>query len=68
MPREEEDLIRLLAEQTYRYHLLVKTLREHKYLKAGEPESGWSDKEFQEFLKDFRGAYFPGSLPSHSGS
>lgn len=56
----KEDMIRAMAEQAYSMHLLVKTLRERGVLKEGEPIQSWKDAEFQEFLRDYAGNYFPG--------
>jgi hypothetical protein len=63
MANDKEDVIRVLAEQSYSFHLLVKQLRESGYLKLGEPMNAWSDAEFEHFLADFRGNYFPGVIP-----
>lgn len=60
MEIKKEDFIRVMAEQSYSFHLLVKTLRERGILQIGEPMNRWSQIEFDEFVRDFRGNYFPG--------
>lgn len=57
-----DDFIRVLAEQAYRYHLLVKALRVSGHLPPQEPDSLWNAGEFEKFLEDFQGNYFPASL------
>ncbi len=60
MPNENEDLIRVLAKQAYRHHLLVKALRAGGYLQPDQPDSLWDAEEFEGFLKIFSANYFPG--------
>ena len=59
MNQGKEDSVRVLAEQSYSFHLLVKILIERNILKPGEPMDRWNDAEFEKFLLDFRGNYFP---------
>ncbi len=60
MPSENKDLIRVLAKQAYRHHLLVKALRAGGYLGSDQPDSLWDAEEFEGFLKMFSANYFPG--------
>lgn len=62
MPNQREDFIRVLAQQSYSFHLLVKVMRERELLKPGEPMNLWNEQEFEKFLVDFRGNYFPSTL------
>ena len=59
----KEDMIRAIAEQAYSMHLLVKTLRERGVLGEGEPMKAWNNADFEKFLRDFSGNYFPGVAP-----
>ena len=59
MTMANEDVVRAFAEQAYSFNLLVKMLRERGVLQPGELLNRWTSPEFEEFLKDFRGNYFP---------
>ncbi len=51
---DKEDLIRGLAKQAYRQHLLIKALRAGGHLRPEEPDSLWNADEFKSFLQVFR--------------
>jgi hypothetical protein len=64
---EMQDVIRQLAEQAYKHHLLVKLLVQRGHLTRGEADAQWNDEEWKKFLRDFWGANFPGVVPPPDG-
>ena len=61
--KETQDIIRALAEETYRRHLLVKSLIERGLLRTGELDVRWDGDQWKKFLADFWGSQFPGLVP-----
>jgi hypothetical protein len=62
MNNPREDFIRTMAEQSYMFQLLVRQLQTAGILQPGQPQAAWQREEFEKFLSDFRGNYFPGVL------
>ena len=54
---KNEELMNALAEQAYLFHLLVNTLRERGYLRAGEPVSRWNMQDMKQFVTSFLARY-----------